>query len=142
LALDSIPSLEVLNSHEVNHIAIANPTIAPYGQATIEVLENIGALHAVESKLVYGESLAQTNQFIISRAATIGFTSMSTVLAVPPDLTGNWAAVDRSLYTPIKQGIVLLGDSPSAKSHAFHKFIFSPRARSILKENGYALTDE
>jgi len=74
---DRLPSIEILRSGEVSKIALANPSTAPYGRAASQALEFYGMDMEVADKLVYGESISQTNQFIISGSAQVGFTAKS-----------------------------------------------------------------
>ena len=80
---DLQPSLQELTTGSVRHIAVANPDIAPYGATAVELLEKHGIYHEVKDKLVFGESISQTNQFILSGAAEIGFTAKSVVVSGP-----------------------------------------------------------
>lgn len=137
------PSLEALASDTVRHIALANPKTAPYGQAAQEALEQAGLLDAVREKLVYGESISQTNQFITSRAAEIGFTALAVVRSPEMRGKGSWVAVDPGLYQPIAQGILLVRhpDRDPQQAREFYSFVFSPEAKEILKRYGYTVNE-
>lgn len=132
-------SIDVLAGDNVKHIALANPKTAPYGTAAIEVLNYYQLLEKVENKLVYGESISQTNQFITTTAAELGFTSKSVVLS--PDIKGqgNWVAIDPDIYTPIEQGIVILKSSNEffEEAQQFYNFLFSNKAQETLEKFGY-----
>ena len=133
-----IPSITNLEQPEVRHIALANPKTAPYGQAAIDVLNNFGLFERVEHKLVYGESISQTNQFIISGSAQVGFTAKSVVLSPKVAGKGQWTAIDEKSYTPIAQGVVILKkDNPSENAEKFYSFLFSARSKEILEKFGY-----
>ncbi|MEO6187741.1 MAG: molybdate ABC transporter substrate-binding protein, partial [Ginsengibacter sp.] len=93
--VDSIaPSINTLTSARINHIAIANPKTAPYGMAAIEVLKRHALYEPLKNKLVYGESISQTNQFIISKSAGVGFTAKSVVLSPQMEGKGKWTEID------------------------------------------------
>ncbi len=132
-------NLEVLSSSSIQHIALANPKTAPYGKAAMEVLEGLTISSTVKEKLVFGESIAQTNQFITSQVAEIGFTAKSVVVSANIKEQGKWALIDSTLYTPIEQGIVLLKNTPDKQKEAqlFYDFILSKKGQAILKEYGY-----
>lgn len=139
--LDSIkPSINLLLQKNIQHIASANPKTAPYGIATEEVLNHYKIFDTLKSKLVYGESIAQTNQFITTKATEIGFTAKSVVLSPIVKGKGNWIAIDENTYTPIKQGIVIIKNSPSSseKKEIFYNFLFSKKGKEILNKFGYA----
>ena len=134
------PSILLLENDKIKHIAVANPKTAPYGNAAIEVLNHFQILKKLEPKLVYGENIAQVNQFINSQAAEIGFTSKSVVLSPKINNKGNWVEIDESIYSPIAQGIVCLKNDPSKKNNAlkFSDFIFSKKGKEILNTFGYS----
>ncbi len=137
------PSLTRLADESIKHIAVANPKTAPYGEAALEVLNYYNLAGSVEQKLVFGESIAQTNQFITTQSAELGFTAMSVVLSPKMRNKGRWTAVDDRAYTPIKQGVVLIkGENrPSPAARQFYQFLFSPAAKKILQDYGYAVSD-
>ncbi|MEM9918164.1 MAG: molybdate ABC transporter substrate-binding protein [Bacteroidota bacterium] len=131
--------LNQLQMATYQHIALANPELAPYGMAAREALENSGLYQQLEDRLVYGESIAQVNQFIFSEAAQIGFTAKSVVLSNRLKAIGQWIDVPKQLYTPISQGIVLLKNRPDFQQEAalFRKFLFSDKGKEILNKYGY-----
>ena len=130
--------LKALNDPSVRHIAIANPATAPYGEAAISFLTHKKLLESVKPKFVYGESIAQVNQYILSGAAEVGFTAKSVVL--DPTLTkrGHWIDLPTSGYAPIAQGVVILKRTDQLKvAQQFLAFLSSPTARRILQQFGY-----
>ena len=137
------PSLGILSSNKIEHIALANPKTAPYGIAAEEVLKKNDLLEVLGDKFVYGESISQTNQFITSGSANIGFTAKSVVLSPQMIDEGKWIEISDSLYSPIDQGIVLIkrdeGDLESAKE--FKDFLFSEDAQEILIKFGYDINE-
>jgi len=138
--IDSIkPSINLLLQKNIKHIASANPKTAPYGIATEDVLNHYKIFDGIKNKLVYGESVAQTNQFITTKATEIGFTAKSVVLSPIVKGKGNWVAIDESTYTSIKQGIVIIKNSPSSseKKEIFYNFLFSKKGSAILNKFGY-----
>lgn len=138
IKLSNIP--DKLLDRKVKKIAIANPRTAPYGIAAVQALKHYGIYDKVKDKLVYGESISQTNQFIVSRTAEIGFTAKSVVMSPNMMGKGNWKEVDSSAYKPIKQGCVILkygNDNHRKESQAFYNFMFSKEAQKILKKYGY-----
>ncbi|NPD44617.1 MULTISPECIES: molybdate ABC transporter substrate-binding protein [unclassified Lentimicrobium] len=136
-----LPSIELLQKVQINHIAIANPKTAPYGTAAKEVLMNLNLYKDLESKLVYGESVAQCNQFILSKSAEMGFTAKSVVLSMHGKDQGQWIDVEDSLYSPITQGAVIIKQNEMhAEAKEFYEFLFSDRAALILEGFGYQVS--
>lgn len=136
---DVLPDLKVLTSDRVRHIAMGNPKTAPYGVAAMEVIENTDLYADIRSKIVFGESVSQTNQFIISQAAEIGFTSKSVVLSAHMQDEGSWKSIDKHLYKPMAQAMVVLKNKRkySEEAKQFRDFILSLEGRNILHKFGY-----
>lgn len=131
---------EILKKGEFAHLAIANPKTAPYGAAASQVMRKLGVWDRIASKLVYGENITQTAQFIHSGNAELGFIALSQVRSLPPTQRGSHWLVSADLYQPLRQDAVLLAhaaDKPSAR--AFLEYLRSPRARTIIQELGYDL---
>ena len=132
------PGIKHLSAIEGQHIAIPNPKTAPYGRAAKEALEFYGIYDQVSANLVYGESVAQTNQFILSKSAAIGFTAGSIVMAPVMKEKGRWQEVDKNAYSPIAQGAVVIKQSAQLdRAKKFFLYLFSPTAKNILQAHGY-----
>lgn len=143
--IDSLtPSVALLNTDKITHIALANPRTAPYGLASVEVLKYYNIYEKVENKLVYGESIAQTNHFIISKAAEAGFTSLSVVRSPEMQGKGSWKELDPKTYSPITQGVVVLKNRPQMQDEAqkFYNFLFSKKGKHILDQFGYRVKND
>jgi molybdate transport system substrate-binding protein len=93
-------------------------------------------------KLVFGESIAQTNQYIYSMAADAGFTAKSVVLSPQMRGKGKWIDLPKDAYRPIAQGAVILKhgrQTHPALARQFHDFLFSEKSRAIFQRYGYLL---
>ena len=136
---DVAPKLETLLSEEISHIAIGNPKTAPYGVSALEVIKKIGIEEKIQNKLVYGESIAQTNQFIISKSVDLGFTSKSVVMSSQMRDRGQWSEIVKNLYSPMAQGMVILKSRKAFESKAiqFRDYVLSLEGKEILHKFGY-----
>jgi molybdate transport system substrate-binding protein len=122
--------------NSVQKFAVANPELAPYGRAAMQALDKQGVLPLLQPKLVVGENIAQTTQFISSGAASAGITALALVLAPAVADRVRYALVASELHAPIRQRMVLLKTaSPAAR--AFYDFLQSPPAKAVLKRYGY-----
>jgi molybdate transport system substrate-binding protein len=130
----------VLKQGAFAHLAIANPKLAPYGAAGLEVLRSLGLLDALAGKLVQGDSIAQAHQFVSTGNAELGFVALSQVSAPgKPVIGSSWLVPDR-LYSPIVQDAVLLKkgeQNPAAL--ALMRFLRSEAAKSVILSHGYGL---
>ncbi len=134
--------LEDLTRPEFARIAIANPRHAPYGQRAEEALRAVGIWEAVEPKLVYGESIAQTAQFAASGNADIGILALSQALYGELAGRGNHALIPDRLHAPLKQAyVVTKAGSESPGVRTFINFLSTPAAREIFTRHGFGLPD-
>lgn len=134
---DFSKGIKLLEDKNIKKIALANPKTAPYGKAASEAMKSSGIYDNVKDKFVFAQSVAQATTYSII-AADIGFVAKSTLFSkhmkrYKKDV--NWIEVKPTLYTPIKQGIVLLNDKKEAKE--FYNFVFSKTSKKILKNFGY-----
>ncbi len=131
--------LSVLLSPTVRHVAIANPNVAPYGEAAMTLLNKRKLTGRVQSKIVYGESIAQVNQYLLTGAADVCFTAKSVVLDPAMKGKGRWLDLPAG-YKPIAQGVVVLQRTTQPRlAQQFITFLRSPAARRILQQFGYKL---
>ena len=127
------------NTRNYGVIAIANPRLAPYGQAATEVFSHLGLESQLSQRLVMGENIAQAFQFAFSGNADIGLIAYSQ--AISPNMRGMGSVwlVPSELHLPIKQDMVILSDSSAALE--FAAFMKSDTVRDILLASGYLLPD-
>jgi molybdate transport system substrate-binding protein len=121
----------------VQKIAIANPEHAPYGRAARVALENAGLLERVKTKLVFGENISQTAQFVQSGNAQIGFVALS--LAVSPAMSsGKRWEVPQNSYPSLVQAVVVLKNSPNKiAANKFIAFLRTETARATFLRFGF-----
>lgn len=130
------------NPASVNKIAIANPKTAPYGRAALEYLNTLNNFKDIESKLVFGESISQTNQFILSKGVDFGITSNSIRHHPVFGKQGNWQSIEHSQYSPINQAAVILKKTTLPKeAKLFYTYLFSESAKKILVKFGYSVNE-
>jgi molybdate transport system substrate-binding protein len=130
---------EVLKSGSFQHLALANPKLAPYGAAAIEMLTKTGLLPKVQDKLVQAENIAQAYQFTSTGNAELGFVALSQVIK-EGKVEGSYWLVTPSLYTQIRQDAVVLEkgkDKPAAA--ALIKYLKGDKAKAVIKSFGYDL---
>ncbi|MFK7983493.1 MAG: molybdate ABC transporter substrate-binding protein [Saprospiraceae bacterium] len=134
--------LTFLKNTTIQKIALANPKNAPYGEQAINALNFYELEETLTSKLVFAESIAQTNQYITTRNCEVGFTAKSVVLAPKLKDTGKWITVPKMAYQAIEQGVVIT--KYGSKEHpevaqAFYQFLFSTTAQRIFQDYGYTI---
>jgi len=129
----------VLKGGGFRHLAIANPKLAPYGEAARQVLMGLGLWEQLAPRLVRGENIGQAYQFVASGNAELGFVAWSQLIdSTLPDEGSHWT-VPSSLHAPIDQQAVQLTDSEAVQ--AFMEFVQSAAGRQIISEHGYDLPD-
>jgi molybdate transport system substrate-binding protein len=129
-----------LRATSVRHVAIANPQHAPYGRAAEAALRSMGVYDSVERKLVLGENVAQTLEFVQSGAADVGIVALSLALAPPVRGQGRYWEVPATAYPKIEQGGLILKESKAARE--LRAFLLGAGARRILKEYGFSLPEK
>ena len=121
---------------QVQKFAIANPEHAPYGRAAREALETLGMWELVKAKLVLGENIAQTTQFVTTGAAQAGITALA--LALAPEVTrlGRHIALSADLHGPLRQRMVLIQNA-APQAQALYEFLQTASARAVFKTYGF-----
>jgi molybdate transport system substrate-binding protein len=129
----------VLESGQFQRLAVANPDTAPYGLAAQQVLEALGLLPAVASRLVTGTNITQTHQFVASGAASLGLVALAQVAAPGVEVRGSYWIVPETLYQPIEQQALLLKDTEAGR--AFMTFLASAEIRQLIRSYGYGVPE-
>jgi molybdate transport system substrate-binding protein len=131
---------EVLKRGEFNHLAIANPKLAPYGAAAVETLTALNLLDTLHPKFVQAENIAQTYQFVATGNAELGFVALSQVMQDGKVAEGSAWVVPAGLHQPIRQDAVLLEqgrDQPAAA--AWLAYLKGDKAQAVIRSFGYDL---
>lgn len=127
----------------VRKVAIANPQHAPYGRAAEAAMRSLGVEEQVRERLVLGENVAQTAQFVESGAADVGIIALSLAMAPALRDKGRYWLVPLDAYPAIEQGSVILNWAKDRKAtEAFRAFVSGPQGREILKQYGFILPGE
>ena len=136
-------TLETLTDPKITHIAIANPKHAPYGKRAEEALRATGMWKKVEPRLVYGENIAHTAQFVQTGNAEVGIIALA--LAVNPELAakGGYWLIPENLHEPLEQGFIITKRAEgSALARRFADNMESKSARSVMTKYGFILPGE
>jgi molybdate transport system substrate-binding protein len=136
--LDLTNGEEVLHRGEFEKIAIANPLTAPYGTAALEAMKSLGLHERLAGKIVQGNNIAQTFQFVVTGNAELGFVALSQVGG--KDAKSTWIVPD-TLYSPIRQDAVLLKKGVGNEcARRFIAFLKTGDALKVIEKYGYAGT--
>ena len=131
---------KILMTSNFKHLALADPKVAPYGAAAIDVLKKMKLLEKLQPLFVQGENIAQTYQFISTANAELGFLALSQVIENGKIAGGSSWIIPDNLHAPIRQGAVLMkigAENPAA--HALIDYLKSIPALAIIKKYGYDL---
>ena len=129
----------VLKTGNYQHIAIANPKLAPYGLAAMETLGKLGLTAQVQPKTVLGENIGQTYQFAASGNAQLGFVALSQVMEDGKIREGSAWIVPAAMHEPIRQDAIVLNSAKdNAAATALMQYLKDDKARAIIKSYGYA----
>jgi molybdate transport system substrate-binding protein len=127
----------------VKKLAIANPRLAPYGRAAEAVLKKMGLFDQLKDKLVFGENIAQTAQFVETGAADAGLIALSLALAPTMRERGRFCDVPADAYPRLEQGGVILGWAADRGAVlAFQNYLASPEGKAVLRRYGFSLPGE
>jgi molybdate transport system substrate-binding protein len=130
----------VLLNGRFEHLAIANPKTAPSGTAAKQALENLGLWNQLKNRIVPGENIGQTFQFVFPHNAQLGFVALAQVLDPKINGAGSRWNVPENLHEPLAQDAVLLTNGQyNAAALAFLDFVKGPTARAIIERFGYGL---
>lgn len=129
---------DVLKRGDFRHLAIANPKVAVYGAAAVEVMTKLGVSTALDNKLVFGENITQAYQFAVTGNAELGFIALSQIYKDGQFAPGSYWLVPPSLYPTLKQDAVLLNrgqGNPAAD--ALLAYLKGESAKKVIRAYGY-----
>ena len=136
-------TLQKLPQAAISKFAIANPLHAPYGKRAQEALQHAGVWEAMQAKLVLGENIAHTAQFVDSGAAEAGIVALSLVLSPALQGKGTWTLIPADWHAPLEQGYVILARArDNTLAHAFAAYIATGSARAVMRRYGFVLPGE
>lgn len=131
--------LDDLLDPAISRVAIANPAHAPYGVAAQEALQSAGIWEELQPKLVLGENVRQSLQFVQTGDAAVGIVALS--VAEVPEVT--YTLIPAELHTPLNQALAVIKGTPrAAAARAFIEFVNGPAGRPVMKKYGFLLPGE
>ena len=136
--LDINQGMKVLLDPNIGKIAIADPVHAPYGAAAVAAIRHQGIYDQIKSKLVQGEKISQTAQFVESGNADVGLLALSLALAPPMKRAGRYVEIPPADYPPIIQAVVILKSARDKDtSEKFLKFLKEPSTVALMQQYGF-----
>ncbi len=136
----AIPGIDVsdpaiLASADFEHLAIANPRLAPYGRAAKETLEKLALWQQLQPRMVRGENIAQAYRYVHDCVAELGLVALSQLHQQGNDIVNSVWIVPQEFHAPIEQQVVRLSDQPAAKE--FMDWLQDNEAENIIRQHGY-----
>jgi molybdate transport system substrate-binding protein len=138
--LDLSSGISAAGQPAIKRLAIANPAHAPYGRAAREALEQAKQWESVQPRLVFGENISQTAQFVETGNADAGIVALSLVLSPRLKNVGRYVEISESAHAPLEQAAVLTTrGAANAHARAYLEFLRSAEARAVFDEFGFRL---
>ena len=135
--------IAVLKDPAVTKIAIANPRFAPYGRAAEAALKHFEIYESIQDRLVLGDNIAQTAQFVETGAADVGMISASLATASTLKDKGRFWLLPTDSYAKLVQGGVILSWAKDREAcEKLRSFVISEAGQSILEKYGFAQLGE
>jgi molybdate transport system substrate-binding protein len=132
--------IQSLLAPSVKKIAVANPEHAPYGKAAVAALKSLGVYDQVEPRLVFGENIAQTAQFVQSGSADAGILALSLAVAPPVREAGRYWEIPLNAYPRMEQGGIILSWTKEAHAaRTFRDFVLGKKGREVLTRYGFSM---
>lgn len=134
--LQGMPPAKFLSSAKT--LSIANPELAPFGEAAVKWLKKENLYEKIKPKLVYGENISSVNQFIASGAVDVALTSVSAMNSPQLREKGHWTILPSSEIAGIPHVAAVISQKTSrTDAQQFLEFLSSDAAQAILAQYGY-----
>jgi len=141
--LDISKGLKVLLDPGIGKIAIANPKHAPYGTAAVAAMQHVGIYDQVKGKLVLGENISQTAQFVQSGNADVGLLALSLAVAPAMKDSGRYVEIPSADYPPLVQAVVILKSAKHKQTaEQFLHFLKESETVALMRHYGFLLPSE
>ena len=128
--------IEDITAKSFERIAIAKPDVAPYGRATVESLQALGIWNEIEGRVIYGQNVSQTKQYVATGNAEVAFIP----LALVKTGEGKYIEVSDELHHPLDQALGIVKESTNqTAARKFVEFLLSPEGRELLTQKGYRM---
>jgi len=129
---------DILKTDKFKYIAIANSKVAPYGQAAVQTMQKLGVLSKIEPRVVQGESIAQTFQFVSTGNAQLGFVALSQIFENGKIKTGSAWIVPEEMHEQLKQDAVVLQSCKNTSAcQALMDYLKSEKIKKMMSSYGY-----
>lgn len=130
--------LRILLDPRIKRIALANPTLAPYGRVAAGALIQAGLQDVLKPKFVFGDNIAQTAQFLQTGAAEAGLISQSQAQHPALESLGLIWRLPQDMAPSLRQrGVVLARSTAHGLACAFRDFLVGPEGQLILARHGF-----
>lgn len=141
-SLDLSLGIRSLLDSSAQKVAIANPEHAPYGRAAVAALTNAGIYEQVKPRLIYGDNIAQTAQFVQTGSADAGIIALSLAVAPAMQKTGTYVELPLELYPRLEQGGVILNWAANPEAaQQLQAFMIGSRGKEILRRYGFSVPE-
>jgi molybdate transport system substrate-binding protein len=141
--IDVLSGMNVLNNPKIQKIAIANPEHAPYGKRAQESLQYYKLYDKLKDKIILGENISQTAQYVQTGNAEVGILALSLAMSPAMKNQGKYFLIDSKSYSPLEQAYVIIKRAAmNTETYKFARFVASPVAREIFKKYGFKLPNE
>ncbi|MFZ2727295.1 MAG: molybdate ABC transporter substrate-binding protein [Methylococcaceae bacterium] len=136
-------TLNSLTDAQISHVAIANPKHAPYGKRAEEALRASGLWDKVESKLVYGENITQTTQFVQTGNAQVGILALSLMTSPEIASKGGYWLIPDNLHQPLEQGYIITKRAENNElAKSFADYMETESTRTLMTKYGFVLPNQ
>ncbi len=140
-ALD--PNGDALEDGDFRRLAMADPELAPYGEAARQVMIERGVWDELrsEAKIVFGRNVGQAHQFVASGSAELGFVALSQVIdPATGETEGSRWLPPQQMHDPVRQqAVILTRTEQRSLAQAFVDFVRSDEGAEVLRRFGYAI---
>lgn len=130
---------DALRHPAARRIAVANPTLAPYGRVALDLLERQEISQEVSARIVVGENVNQAAHFGASGAAQVALIPLSLAQTQSLRQTGSFWEIPETEYASVEQAAVILKAAGDRRANAqkFLDWVIGREAGEIFSAAGF-----